>query len=255
MAGAAPSLSGGKKEEEEEASSISTPLLPPPPPSQAKTRPPPPPWTHDLLRQLHLQLLLSFLALLLALLIVLVAALVSPAGGWAIASLALGATGMALDAGGLAALLRHSRRRHQAAAQKEDEGGSSSSSSSSGGGGIGSTSLLPLTLQLLYNAGALTPFCIVAAVLAFTAPSSEEDGAEGGEGETTTALALEGSLTVAVALASLFQLLVSVYFFRCLRKYLYNGVRVYPPQIQKPRRCTTTSRRSGFNVRKLVAAF
>ena len=212
-----------------------TPLLSPPrPPGTATTNDkgdaasppsPPPPWTHDLGRQLRLQLLLSGLAFLLALFVVLAAALVGlPAdddggdrretGGWAVASLALGGVGMVLDAAGLVAVLRQGRRlrsplgleEESVAAPDTDDGDSSSGSPSP-------SLLLPLTLQLLFNAGAFTPCRIVGTVLSFTGSSSSSPSSCVGP------LALDAALTGAVALASLGQLLVSVYFFKCLRTF------------------------------------
>lgn len=74
--------------------------------------------------------------------------------------------------------------------------------------------LLPLTLQLLFNAGALSPYRLVCTVLAFTSPSSSEAGREEG---SSAALILEAASTGTVALVALSQLLASVFFFRCLR--------------------------------------
>lgn len=216
-----------------------TPLLSPPRPPGTATATnnkgdtaappsPPPPWTHDLGRQLRLQLLLSGLAFLLALFVVLAAALLGlPAdddddgvggnrretGVWAIASLALGGVGMVLDAAGLVAVLRQGRRLRSpaglgesVAAPDADDGDSSS------GSGPSPSLLLPLTLQLLFNAGAFTPCRIVGTVLSFTgSPSSSSSSSSTGR------LALDAALTGAMALASLGQLLVSVYFFKCLR--------------------------------------
>lgn len=199
----------------EEATAI-TPLLSGA--AKADSRQPPLPWTHDLPRQFHLQLLLSTLSLLLALALVLVAALAlraagAGADGWAIASVALGGTGMLLDALGIAVLLQQGRRVRQQQRSSNGEGRGDGEEEK----GICS-SLLPLTSQLLFNAGALAPYRILSTVLAFTAPSSSSPSeGERAEEETTTALALEGGLTGAVALVALTQLLASVYFFQCLR--------------------------------------
>lgn len=205
MAGASATASGASE------ATTTTPLLPAAADRAAgKPTSPPPPWTHDMWRQLHLQLLLSVLALLLTLLLVLAAALVAPGlSGWAIASLALGGTGMLLDAAGLVALLQQGRRLQQQQGQTPP-----SASDDNDGGSSSGPSLLPLTLQLLFNAGALTPYRIVATVLAFTAPASSS-----ADEEATTTLAVDAALTGGVALVALSQLLVSVYFFRCLREY------------------------------------